>query len=207
MSVWNVLHAARWKYRTPKLLQKSPSAHHGTTLSGCIFATKACIDNRKKNLLNGNIFSIRLFNMVYFGHQRPRSFGEFGRPQQISTRFASWLRYYRRATKLCTMFVRLLGWYIIYTFSAALAPDWILPGAIFTLRPSRAFSYMSALLHGTRAAAVSQTWCCLWSPYGIGRPYIFSSCFFFFFFLLFFPRLISAVGDWMSTILRHMVWS
>ena len=26
------------------------------------------------------------------------------------------------------------------------------------------------------------------------------------FFLLFFPRLISAVGDWMSTILRHMVW-
>ena len=25
--------------------------------------------------------------------------------------------------------------------------------------------------------------------------------------LLFFPRLISAVGDWMSTILRHVVWS
>jgi len=23
---------------------------------------------------------------------------------------------------------------------------------------------------------------------------------------IFFPRLISAVGDWMSTILRHMVW-
>jgi len=45
----------------------------------------------------------------------------------------------------------------------------------------------------------------LWSPYGIGRPYIFSSCFFLSSF--FFPRLISAVGDWMSTILRHMVWS
>ena len=25
--------------------------------------------------------------------------------------------------------------------------------------------------------------------------------------LLFFPRLISAAADWMSTILRHMVWS
>jgi len=25
-------------------------------------------------------------------------------------------------------------------------------------------------------------------------------------FLLFFPRLISAVGDWISTILPHMVW-
>jgi len=31
-----------------KMTQKSPSAHHRTTLSGCIFANKACIDNRKK---------------------------------------------------------------------------------------------------------------------------------------------------------------
>ena len=27
--------------------KKSPVRHHHTTLSGCIFATKACIDNRK----------------------------------------------------------------------------------------------------------------------------------------------------------------
>jgi len=27
---------------------KSPSGHHPTTLSGYIFATKACIDNREK---------------------------------------------------------------------------------------------------------------------------------------------------------------
>jgi len=40
----------------------------------------------------------------------------------------------------------------------------------------------------------------LWSPYVIGQTIIFSSCFFFFFFVLFFPRLISAVGDWMFTI-------
>ena len=45
----------------------------------------------------------------------------------------------------------------------------------------------------------------LWSPYVIGRPYIFSSCFFFLSFF-FFARLISAVGDWMFTILWHMVW-
>jgi len=44
----------------------------------------------------------------------------------------------------------------------------------------------------------------LWSPYVIGQTIIFSSCFFFVF--LFFPRLISVVGDWMSTILPHMVW-
>ena len=48
----------------------------------------------------------------------------------------------------------------------------------------------------------------LWSPYVIGRPYIFSCCGLFFFLLSsFFPRLISAAADWMSTILRHMVWS
>jgi len=31
-----------------KSRQKSPSGHHRTTLSSYIFATKACIDNRKK---------------------------------------------------------------------------------------------------------------------------------------------------------------
>ena len=65
--------------------------------------------------------------------------------------------------------------------------------------------------------------CSLWSPYVIGQTIICSSCFmvalcnretiYIFilflllsssFFFLFFPRLISAVGDWMSTILWHM---
>jgi len=49
-----VLHAARWKCRTQKIAQKSTSAHHRTTLSDYIFATKAqkssntsstCLDN------------------------------------------------------------------------------------------------------------------------------------------------------------------
>jgi len=47
----------------------------------------------------------------------------------------------------------------------------------------------------------------LWPPYVIGADIIFLPCDFY---LLssssFFPRLISAVGDWMSTILPHMVW-
>ena len=45
----------------------------------------------------------------------------------------------------------------------------------------------------------------LWPPYVIGQA-MFSSCRLFFFLLFFFPRLISAVADWMSTILAHMVW-
>ena len=43
------------KYRTQKIAQKLPSGHHRTTLSSYIFATKAYIDNQKKNLLNSNI--------------------------------------------------------------------------------------------------------------------------------------------------------
>jgi len=31
-----------------KIAKNWPSAHHRTTLSGCIFATKARIDNRRK---------------------------------------------------------------------------------------------------------------------------------------------------------------
>ena len=67
MQVWNVLHAARCKCRTQKSRQKSPSGHHPTILSGYIFATKACIDNRKKNLLSSNISPTCHHNMVNFG--------------------------------------------------------------------------------------------------------------------------------------------
>ena len=43
----------------------------------------------------------------------------------------------------------------------------------------------------------------LWSPYVIGQTIIFLPCDYY---LSFFPRLISAAVDWMSTILPHMVW-
>jgi len=43
------------------------------------------------------------------------------------------------------MFGRLLRCYTIYTFSGALAPDAILPGAKFTLRPTLAFSYIGSV--------------------------------------------------------------
>ena len=46
--------------------KKSPSGHHHTTLLGCIFANKACIDNWK-NLLNSNISSTCSHNMANFG--------------------------------------------------------------------------------------------------------------------------------------------
>jgi len=65
MQVWNVLHAARWKYRTQKLAKKSPSGHHHTTLSGYIFAIKARIDNWK-NLLSSNINQLHMSPIIWW---------------------------------------------------------------------------------------------------------------------------------------------
>jgi len=42
----------------------------------------------------------------------------------------------------------------------------------------------------------------LWLPYGIGQAIIFLPCDFYLLSIFFFPRLMSAVGDWMSTVLR-----
>jgi len=67
MQVWNVLHAAHWKYRTQIIVKNSPSAHHRTTLSDYIFTTNAHIDNWKKNLLNSNISLTCPHSMVNFG--------------------------------------------------------------------------------------------------------------------------------------------
>ena len=92
MQVWNVAYCTRL---VEKSTQKSPSRHHRTTLSGHrpIFATKARIDNRRKNLLNSDTSSTCAHNMVNFGPLTAEICGEFGAPQQISTGFASLQRY------------------------------------------------------------------------------------------------------------------
>ena len=72
------------------------------------------------------------------------------------------------------------------------------------------FRDLAALLHGTLVVGVSQTAALNRGRqlYSGGRPsrwalahVLVLSC------SLFFPRLMSAVAEWMSTILPHMVWS
>jgi len=48
----------------------------------------------------------------------------------------------------------------------------------------------------------------LWPPYVIGQAIMFLPCGFYLLssFFLFFLRLISAAANWMSTILRHLMW-
>jgi len=121
---------------------------------GCIFATKARIDNRKK-ILNSNISSTCPHNMANFGQLTaeissgvggtPTNFNGFrilpsavvttvtslteGHPNFARCLAVSW------TGALCTM----------YTFPGLLLPDGILAGAKFTLRPSLAFSYIGSV--------------------------------------------------------------
>jgi len=133
----------------PKIRQNSPSGHHRTTLTGYIFATKACIDNRKK-MLNSNMSSTCPHYMANFDPLTaeiccrvwgtPANFNGFRVLPSLLQRRRS-----PEPTKFCTMFGRLLGCYTIYTFPGAVAPDRILSGAKFTLRPSLAFSYIGSV--------------------------------------------------------------
>ena len=150
MQMWNVLNAARWKYRTQKIAKNSPSAHHRTHLSNYIFVPKAYIDNRK-NLLSSNL-SRCPHNMVNFGPLAAEiGWRVWGTPANFNVFLVLALLLHRRRwtevnqAKLCTMFGRLLGWYTVYTFSWALAPNGILPGAKFTLHPSLSFSYIGSV--------------------------------------------------------------
>jgi len=76
-----------------KIAKNSPSAHHRTNLLSYIFATKAHIDNRKKNLLNTNTSSTCPHNMGNFGLLTAEIGSAVWTPQLISTGFASWQRY------------------------------------------------------------------------------------------------------------------
>jgi len=95
--------------------KKSPKIRqHRTTLWVYIFPTMTRIDNRKKNLLNSKIASTCPRNMANFAELAAEIGSGVWAVQQISTGLESWLRYcsdvtHRRATKLCTMFGRLLG--------------------------------------------------------------------------------------------------
>jgi len=97
MQVWNMLRAARWKYRMQKSRQISPSGHHRTTLSGYIFATKAYINNQKKPL-SSNILhmspqygelrpTIRWDLLASLGH--PCKFQRVSRFGSVTARYSS----------------------------------------------------------------------------------------------------------------------
>ena len=170
MHVWNGLQAARRKYRIQKWREnRHLHINHRTTLSGYIFATKACIDNRKKLVKQQYLFHCS-HNMLNFRPLTAESVRGFG-------------------PGLCTMFGRLHDCYTIYyTLLGGSCPlmEFCQVQNSPTVQVLRS-PIFAALLHVTPAAGVSQTvrscmyneWNCgtfaEGATYSTGRPSRWSS--------------------------------
>jgi len=128
--------------------KKSPSAHHRTTLSGYVFATKARIDNRKKSLSNSNISP----QVLTIRELRPTSswdrFGCLEHPSKFQR--VSRLGFVTASTSLNRSQPNFARWLTV-SYAATLyiqgllSHNAILPGAKFTLPPSLALFYMGSV--------------------------------------------------------------
>ena len=127
------------------------SGQHHTALSGCIFATKAGIDYRKKNLIKQQYLlqmSSQYGKLWHSnGYDRFRSLGHPSKFQRVSR-----LGFITAATSLTggqPNFARSLAvsWAatLYIHFRGLLPPNKILPCAKFTLHPSLAFSYIGSI--------------------------------------------------------------
>jgi len=151
-------------FRTQKLRQKSPSAHHRTNLSGYIFATTACIDNRKK-LVKWQYLLHRLcfHNMVKFSPITAEiCWRVWGTPANFKgIRVLASLLHQLRSTEDnqtlhdVWLFHELVHY--IYIFGGSCPPNGILPAAKVTLRPSLAFSYIGSVTARHSSTGVSQS--------------------------------------------------
>jgi len=138
--------------------KSSPSAHHRTNLSGYVVPTKACISTIEKIVKQQYILDM----VPQYGKPRPISgwdrFTTLGHPRRhqwvsglglaslYCTDVTQW-----SSTKLCTISGRL-------HFRGLLAPNGILLGVEFTLRPCLAFSYIASVTaRHYRVVCVSQT--------------------------------------------------
>ena len=169
-----MLHTAPEKCRTKKIVKNSPSGHH-STICRAISSQLRHVSTIGKKLLNSNISPSCCYNMVNFG---------------------------------------LLDAEIVSSV-------WGSPGNF------NGFRFLAELLHSILVLGVSDSLRCVveqrappifgratitlgigphYSSYVIGQTIIFLPCGFFFLSSSssFFPRLISAAADWMSTILPHM---
>ena len=217
--------------------KKSPSRHHRTISLGCIFATKAYINNRKK-LLSSNTSSTRPRNMVNFGPLTAEiGSGVWGTPANFNGfRILAPLLHgtlvvgvsqtaaFNRGHHLYSA-GRPSGWALAHILVPSIMICSILPVHITCLAiflhnlspcplvclliwsPPPHIPYISSpnhcLLFTTHAHTIAT---CLWSPYVIGQTIIFLPCDFYLSIFFFIPHLISAIADWMSTILLHMAW-
>jgi len=153
-----------------KITPISPSAHHRTTLSDYIVATKVCIDNRKK-----------IVKRQYLFHMSSQ-YGELGRTNGCWHLLAS-LGHSSKFQRVSRLFFVTAPMSLngdqpnfarcfaipcagaLYIHFRGSYPSGILPAAKFTLRPNLTFSYIgsviarhSSKLHGTANSPKFAAW-------------------------------------------------
>ena len=147
-------------------------------MSGYVFATKARIDNRKKNLLSSNISSTCSHSLVNFGPLAAEiNPVVFGTPANLNGfRVLASLLQRRRSTEANQTLhdVWPLPGLVDCIYFRRLLPR-NLPGAIYFASSKSCALLLAALLHGTRAVGASQTlrrWSQGWGRhlYSAGRP-------------------------------------
>jgi len=160
-------------------MQKWPSRHHRTTLSCNVFATNARIDNRKKIVKQQYLLNM----FPQYGELRPTiadkiGFGVWGTPANFNG---------------FRVLAALLHGTLVVDSAKLCGVEQRAPPTVHSAgRPSRwtlVHILVMVALWNRAANNIFALWFLLSSS---------SSSFF--------PRLISAVADWMSTILPHMVW-
>jgi len=133
---------------------------HYTTI-GVVFATKACVDNRK-NVLNSNISPTCPHNMVNFGPLAAEiGWRVWSTPANSNGfRVLAALLQRRRSTEanqtLHDVLFGHLGWYTVYTSSALSSPDRISEVQSSLCVQVLRYPILAALLHHTPAVGVSQ---------------------------------------------------
>jgi len=150
MQVWNVMHGTRLAGNTGR--KKSPKIRHlGTIAQLCraISSQLRHFSTIRKKLLNSSISSTWPHNMVNFGPLTAEiCWRVWGTPANFN-RFRilpSLLQRHRSPDNNQTVHdVWPSPGLVHYTFSGAVAPDRILPGAKFTLPPSLALSYSGSV--------------------------------------------------------------
>jgi len=151
MHLWNVLHAARWKYRTQNLRRQN---RHLCTIAQLCRAISSQL--RHISTIGKEIVKQRYLLHVYlqYGKLRPTNrwdrFVSFGHPSKFQR--VSRFGFVTPATSLKGSqpnFARCLAisWAgtLDIHFGRLLPCNGILPGASFTMRPSHAFSYIGSV--------------------------------------------------------------
>ena len=127
-----------------------PFVQHCTTLSGYIFAAKACINNQKKNTLNINTSSTCPYNMVNFSPLMAEIGLVVWGTQENSNRFHVLMSsLHRRRSPEVNQTLHDVwpspGLVHYIHFRGLLLPDGILIGKKFTFHPSLAFSCIGSI--------------------------------------------------------------